>query len=71
MKHKQEGILYWSYGDQAFAVNAPELPGSTAHGEDQETVLRNFKDTMGFWIERARELGQPVPKPKGKSLMPA
>ena len=40
-----------------------------AHGDDQEAALRNIKDAMGFWIERARELGRPVPEPKGERLM--
>ena len=35
------------------------------------TALRNIKDAMDFWIERAQELGRPVPEPKGERLMPA
>ena len=69
LMQKYEIILYWSNEDQAFIAEAPELPGCMAHGEDQETALRNVKDAMGFWIERARELGRPVPQPKGERLM--
>ena len=65
--HKYEIILCWSNEDQAFISGAPELPGCIAHGEDQETALRNIKDSMGFWIERVRELGRPVPQPKGNA----
>ena len=58
--HKHEIILYWSNEDQAFIAVAPELPGCMAHGDDQEAALRNIKDAMQFWIERARELGRSV-----------
>ena len=47
----------------------PELPGCMAHGDDQESALQNIKDAMEFWIERAQELGRPVPQPKGERLM--
>lgn len=40
-----------------------------AHGDDQESALRNVKDAMDFWIDRARELGRSVPEPKGERLM--
>lgn len=66
---KYEIILHWSNEDQAFIAEAPELPGCMAHGDDQETALRNVKGAMQFWIERAREPARPVPQPKGERLM--
>ena len=67
--HKYEIILYWSNQDQAFIAEVPELPGCMAHGDSQEAALRNVNDAMQFWIERAQELGRPVPQPKGERLM--
>ena len=67
--HKYGIILYWSNEDQVFVADAPELPGCMAHGDDQESALRNIKDAIHFWIETARELGRPVPEPKGERLM--
>ncbi len=64
-------ILYWSKEDEAFVAEAPELPGCMAHGADQETALGNIADAIRFWIARARELGRPVPEPKGKRPLPA
>ena len=49
--HKYEIILYWSNEDRMFVAEAPELPGCMAHGDDQETALRNIKDAMQFWID--------------------
>ena len=69
--HKYEVILYWGNEDQAFIAQVPELLGCMAHGHSQEAALRNVNDAMQFWIERARELGRPVPQPKGERLMPA
>ncbi len=67
--HKYEIILYWSNENQAFIAEVPELPGCMAHGDDQESALRNIKDAMEFWIERAEELERLVPQPKGERLM--
>ena len=67
--HKYEIILYWSNGDQVFIAEVPELPGCMAHGDSQETALQNINDAMQFWIGTARELGRPVPEPKGERLM--
>ena len=67
--HKYEIILYWSNEDQAFIAEVPELPGCMAHGDDQETALRNVKNAIQFWIKRAQELGRAVPQPKGECLM--
>ena len=67
--HKYEIILYWSNEDQAFIAEVPELPGCMAHSDDQETALQNINDAIQFWIDRAQELGRPVPEPKGERLM--
>lgn len=69
MMHKYEIILYWSDTDQGFVADVPELPGCMAHGDDQESALKNVKEAMDFWIERAEELGRPIPVPKGERLM--
>ena len=67
--HRYAVLLYWSSEDQAFIAEAPELPGCMAHGDDQETALRNIKNAMEFWTEQAQELGRPLPQPKDARLM--
>ena len=57
--HKYEIILYWSDEDRAFIAEVPELPGCMAHGDTQEAALRNVNEAMDFWIDTARELGDP------------
>ena len=66
---RYEIILCWSNEDQAFITEVPELSGCMAYGDDHETALRNIKDAMHLWIERAQEMGRAVPRPKGKRLM--
>ncbi len=67
--HKYEIVIHWSDDDDAFVAEVPELPGCMAHGADQETALRNVKDAMDFWLDRANELGRSIPQPKGERLM--
>ena len=66
--YKYEIILYWSNEDKTFVAAAPGLPGCMAHGDDQESALGNIREAMQFWIDRARELGRPVPEPNGERL---
>ena len=67
--HKYGIVLYWSNEDRAFIVEVPELPGCMAHGDTQESALRNVNEAMDFWIDTARELERTVPEPKGERLM--
>lgn len=66
---KYEIILYWSNEDAAFVAEVPELPGCMAHGDSQEDALRNVNEAMQLWIDTAREVGNPIPQPKGERLM--
>ena len=63
---KYELIIYWSEEDHAFIVEVPELPGCMADGETYEQAVANAKTVVGQWIETARELGRPIPEPKGR-----
>lgn len=66
---KYEIILYWSDDDNAFVAEVPELPGCMAHGDTQESALKNINDAIQLWIDTARELGKPIPAPRGRRLM--
>ena len=68
---KHRVILYWSQPDDLFVAEAPELPGCMAHGPTQEAALQSIRQAMELWIDTARELGDPVPEPKGEGLTPA
>ncbi len=65
---KYEIILYWSDEDQAFIAEVPELPGCAADGATWQEALANAETVISEWLETARELGRPVPEPKGRLL---
>ena len=65
---KYEIILYWSNDDQAFIAEVPELAGCAADGSSRQEALANAETVIAEWIETARELGRPIPEPKGRLL---
>jgi predicted RNase H-like HicB family nuclease len=66
--NKYEIILFWSAEDEAFIAEVPELPGCAADGATQHEALENVQIVIAEWIETARELGRPIPEPKGRLL---
>ena len=67
-EHSYEVILYWSERDDAFIAEVPELPGCAADGPTYAAALDAVQVIIGEWIETARELGRPVPEPRGRLL---
>ncbi len=63
---RYEMIIYWSEEDGAFIVEVPELPGCMADGATYQEALANAEIVIQEWIETARELGRPLPEPKGR-----
>ena len=63
---RYEVIIYWSEEDQAFIAEVPELPGCAADGETYHKALANLEVIIQEWIETAKELGRPIPEPKGR-----
>ena len=63
---RYEVIIYWSSEDQVFIVEVPELPGCMADGATYQDALTNAQVIIQEWIETARELGRPIPEPKGR-----
>ena len=61
-----EVIIYWSNEDQAFIAEVPELPGCAADGETYQEALANAEVVIQEWLETARDLGRPIPTPKGR-----
>jgi predicted RNase H-like HicB family nuclease len=63
---KYEIIIYWSSEDNAFIAEVPELPGCAADGRTRREALKNAEVVIREWIETAKELGRPIPQPKGR-----
>lgn len=66
--HKYGISIYWSDEDQLYIAAAPELPGCVTHGDTQESALANLAEAVQLWVDTAKEFGNPVPEPKGRSV---
>jgi len=65
---KYELVIYWSEEDKAFIAEVPELAGCAADGKTYQEALANVEVVIQEWIETAKELGKPIPKPKGRLM---
>ena len=66
--YKYEIVIYWSDEDEAFIAEVPELPGCASDGSTYLEALANVDVIIREWIETARELGRPIPEPKGRLM---
>jgi predicted RNase H-like HicB family nuclease len=70
-RHRYEIILYWSADDGAYVAEVPELAGCAADGASYQEALENVETVIDHWIETAKELGRPIPEPRGGRVMQA
>jgi predicted RNase H-like HicB family nuclease len=63
---RYELIIYWSRADECFVVEVPELAGCMADGGSYQEAVANAQLVIEQWLETARELGRPIPEPRGK-----
>ncbi len=66
---RYELIVFWSAEDDAYVVDVPELPGCMAHGVTPAEAVGNAQQAIALWVDAAREMGRPVPAPKGRRLL--
>ena len=65
---RYEIIIFWSEADRAFVAEVPELPGCMADGATYQEALANAEQIIDEWLETAKELGRPIPEPKGRLI---
>ena len=65
---RYEIIIYWSEQDQMFIAEVPELAGCAADGPTYREALTAVEVVISEWIETAKELGRPIPEPRGRLL---
>jgi predicted RNase H-like HicB family nuclease len=66
--YRYEIIMYWSEEDQAVIAEVPELPGCIADGATYQEALANVQVIITEWIDTAKELGRPIPQPRGRLM---
>jgi predicted RNase H-like HicB family nuclease len=57
-------IIKWSGKDNAYIVTVPELSGCRTHGKTYAEAVKQGQDAIESWVDVARELGRPIPKPR-------
>ena len=68
MSTKYEMIIYWSKEDDCFVVEVPELPGCMSDGKTYQEAVSNAEVIIQEWIDTARDVGRPIPEPKGRLM---
>ena len=68
MSSNYEIIIYWSEDDGAFVAEVPELPGCMADGRTYQEAVANVEVIIKEWIQTAKELGRPIPQPRGRLM---
>jgi predicted RNase H-like HicB family nuclease len=68
MSSNYEIIIYWSEDDVAFVAEVPELPGCMADGRTYQEAVANVEVIIKEWIQTAKELGRPIPQPRGRLM---
>jgi predicted RNase H-like HicB family nuclease len=68
MSSNYEIIIYWSDEDGAFVAEVPELPGCMADGKTYQEAVTNVEVIVKEWIQTAKELGRPIPQPRGRLM---
>lgn len=64
--YRYEVIVYWSQADGAFVAEVPELAGCASDGATYEEAIASVQVVMAEWVETAKELGRPIPVPRGR-----
>lgn len=68
MSSNYEIIIYWSEEDDAFVAEVPELPGCMADGKTYQEALAHVEVIVEEWVQTAKELGRPIPQPRGRLM---
>lgn len=68
MSSNYEIIIYWSNEDNAFIAEVPELQGCMADGKTYQEAVANVEVIIKEWIQTAKELGRPIPQPRGRLM---
>jgi len=67
--HRYAIEILYSPEDECYIALAPELPGCSAFGHDEEEALREIKTAMDLWLLAAKKGRRDIPKPAGKAIL--
>jgi predicted RNase H-like HicB family nuclease len=55
--------VFWSHEDGGFIAEAPDLPGCSAFGQDEEEAVKEAQDAIASWLAAAKAMGRAIPAP--------
>ena len=56
--------IFHSEEDEGYIADIPDLECCSAFGETPEEALNEVRLAQSAWLEAARSLGKPVPRPR-------
>jgi predicted RNase H-like HicB family nuclease len=59
--------IFYSDEDKCYFAEIPDLFSCTAFGDTPEEALKEVQIAKELWLEVARDLGKPIPRPKYRS----
>ncbi len=55
--------IFYSYEDEGYIADIPDLSGCSAFGETAEKALEEVKIVKKLWLETSEERGEKIPVP--------
>jgi antitoxin HicB len=56
-------VVRWSEDDQLYLASAPDLPGTTVHGETAAQAVEKSIEAVANWLSGMRSVGAAIPAP--------
>jgi predicted RNase H-like HicB family nuclease len=56
--------VFYSEEDEGYIADIPDLKYCSAFGTSPVRAIREVEKAKALWLETARELGRPIPKPR-------
>ena len=64
--YNYEISVFWSFEDNAFIAEVPELGGCMADGQSYVEAVQNAEIAIAEWIEAAELMGRIIPVARGR-----
>jgi predicted RNase H-like HicB family nuclease len=61
--------IFYSDEDGCYVADIPDLETCSAFGDTPEEALAEVEQAKEAWLETARELGKPIPRPQYRPLL--
>jgi predicted RNase H-like HicB family nuclease len=61
--------VFYSDEDEGYIADIPDLRSCSAFGETAVQALREVEKAKELWLETARQLRRPIPKPRYRPVI--